>query len=203
MTEPPNNPNEGGWVSLTELAAIKGVGKAAMSERVSGLEAKGLVATRRGKGNAKLINLAEFDRATAGATDLAKLAAAATKRLTHSPATDTAANYTQAQALKMGYDADLARMKRDERSGQLVETARVRDAAAMIAEALARSLDQLPSQADDLAGIVAKEGAQGLRAALKDKARAIRADIAEKLAALAQTATLAAEGATEPIIEEP
>lgn len=203
MSEQPNSPNSDGWVSLTELAAIKNVGKAAMSERVKGLEQKGLINSRQGKGRVKLINLAEFDMATAGTTDLARLAAVETKRAAaaiDAPETAPPGSYTRAQALKMAMDADMARMKRDAMAGTLVAVQTIADAAKRIGEALTRSIDQLPSLADDLATVVAKDGAAGLRAALKQRAFEIRrqcADALDALAVAAQTETIAADEAAQ------
>ena len=51
------------WVSVTELAALKGVTKQTVSEKVARLEAAGQPPTKSGNGREKLVNCAEYDRA--------------------------------------------------------------------------------------------------------------------------------------------
>ena len=60
---------DGFWLSVTDLARQRGVDKAAISRSAKRYEAQGLLHPRAGKGPAKMINVAEFDKAAAEATD--------------------------------------------------------------------------------------------------------------------------------------
>ena len=177
MAQTDPNTSDAAWVSISELARLKGLGKAAISERVSGLVAKGLLSTKAGKGKIKLVNLAAFDRVVGETTDLAKAAGAETKRQNASPpppGDPSAPIYTAEQARDMAYRAELRRMDLEERQGKLLPIADIAQAVTASAEALARAIETLPSLADDIAGAVAQSGAAGARTLLKAKARDIR-----------------------------
>jgi DNA-binding Lrp family transcriptional regulator len=178
----PNTP-DAAWVSISELARLKGLSKAAVSERVKGLVDKGQLATKPGKGKVVLVNLAAFDRAIGETTDLARAAGAETKRLTSSSARDDAAPiYTAEQARHMAYKAESARLDLEERQGKILSVADVAAAIATAGDAIARAIEQLPTMADDVAAAVAQAGASGARTALKAKARDLRDLVAKELA---------------------
>lgn len=163
----------GSWLTITELAAAKGVSKATISERVSRLEGQGRLVTRR-DGKSKLVNLAEFDVAVGETTDLAKVQAIATRQQSAPPsladalpADPSAPVYTREQARHMAYKADLAEIDLKRRRGEVIETGLVTEAMARCSGAIVKLLDQMPGRADDLAAAVARDGAMGARAALK------------------------------------
>lgn len=188
MAKPGPNMTDAGWVSISELARLKGLGKAAVSERVAGYIAKGLLSTRPGKGKVKLVNLAAFDRVAGETTDLAKATGAETKRqhaapLSPPPPSDPLApTYTAEQARHMAYKAESAKLDLEERQGKILLVADVTAAITLAGEALARAIDQLPSLADDLAAAVAQTGAAGARTLLKARARETRELMARELA---------------------
>ncbi|QEL26142.1 hypothetical protein FQV39_28690 [Bosea sp. F3-2] len=179
----PNTP-DAAWVSISELARLKGLSKAAVSERVKGLIQKGQLSTKPGKGKVVLVNLAAFDRVIGETTDLAKAAGAETKRLSTSPQPrdDAAPIYTAEQARHMAYKAESARLDLEERQSKILQVADVSNAIAAAGDAIARAIEKLPTMADDIASAVAQSGATGARTELKAKARDLRELVAKELA---------------------
>jgi hypothetical protein len=197
------------WLSISDLARAIGRDKGGVSRRVARFEAQGLLKTIVGNVGQKLVNRAEFDRVALATVDAIQEAngraaspvdrmAAETngrRRATASPV--AAADMGDAsvgprlateQARKTMLAADIAQLQLDELRGSLVRVADISAGAAMQGETLARRIDQmLPEWADELAAVVAKDGTAGLRAALKGKARELRAELAEAFAALAET----------------
>jgi len=186
MTERSPNTHDAAWVSISELARLKGLSKAAVSERVKGLVERGQLATKPGKGKVVLVNLAAFDRVIGETTDLAKAAGAETKRqATHPLSGDpTTPIYTAEQARHMAYKAESARLDLEERQGKILPIVEIAAAVQTAGETLARAIDNLPSLADDLAAAVAKDGTTGARTLLKARARDIREALARDLAAV-------------------
>lgn len=187
MAQPDPNMTDAGWVSISELARLKGLGKAAVSERVAGYIAKGLLSTKPGKGKVKLVNLAAFDRIAGETTDLARATGAETKRqqaaITPPPPSDPLAPiYTAEQARHMAYKAESAKLDLEERQGKILQIVDVTAAITQAGEALARAIDQMPALADDLAAAVAQSGAAGARTLLRVKARETRELMARELA---------------------
>lgn len=186
LDDVPNTLDPAGlWLSITELAEAKGLGKAAVSERVARFEAQGLITTRAGKGKVKLVNLAEYDRVAGQVTDLAREQGAATRRGGEDPPESTSGTYTREQARRMQYQADLSRLELEERLGALVRVDRLQAAISACGEAIVQAIDRLPQASNDLAIAVAKDGEHGLRAALKLVASKLRTDVSAALTAIA------------------
>ena len=176
---------DGLWVSVSDLAARKGVTKQTIAEKVARLEAQGLLSTRPGKGRAKLVNLAEFDRAIGETGDAIREMAAASARPS-APVTQPAPEgadpiLAKEQARRVAYQADLAKLDLDERLGKLLPVEHVTAAMLRCAEALTRALEQMPTRADDLAAAVAKERVTGARAFLRAMGRDMRALLAREM----------------------
>jgi DNA-binding MarR family transcriptional regulator len=163
-------------VSLAELARLRGVSKQAITKRVDRLEARGSVTTLRGARGARMISIAQFDRATEETTDAVRAANGA--QAEHQVASPKLA---QAQALRAGYAAETARLDLEERLGKLLPIADVEAAMTRCAEAMVRLIDQLPARADENAAAVAKDGTQGARMFLRDAARDLRARLAQEM----------------------
>lgn len=70
----------GEWITVSALARARGVNKAAISRRVTRLEAAGVLATRPGTRGTKLIAIAEFDLACVQTTDAIRRRTAAPLR---------------------------------------------------------------------------------------------------------------------------
>lgn len=180
--------SSGGWISISELARLRGVDKAAISRRATRLEELGALATRPGPRGSKLINAAEFARAVENLTDTVREAngrrGGAARDGEGGASSDPV--LAREQARKTQISADIAQLQLDELKGLLVRVADISAGVAIQGETLARRIDQmLPEWADDLAAVVAKDGTAGLRAALKGKARELRGALADTFAALA------------------
>lgn len=170
------------WMSVSELAKAKGVSRQSMHERVARLEQQGSLTLKAGQGRARLVNVAEFDRAAGETFD-------AVRSLNGTGAAPAAGRADGAdpvlakeQARRAAYDADLKQLDLEERLGKLVPIAEVQDAMATCAEKMVRIIEQLPGRADDLAGAVGRDGAPGARAALKKLARELREALARAMA---------------------
>jgi hypothetical protein len=188
------------WISVTDLAALKGVTKQTISARVMALEGAGRVETKPGKGRAKLINLASYDRAVGEVSDPSKILGAATRREiagnTPAPA-DTAAgdnSYTATQARKTGYEADLKKLDLAERVGQLIPIAGphgVTEACVRVAAAFNSAVDALPMRAPELTAVALAEGEIAVRRVLRQFAFETRAAAARALRLLETEGTKA------------
>jgi MarR family protein len=207
MTGIANESSGDEWLTVSALARLRRVDKAAISRRVARLEAAGALTTRPGLRGTKLINVAEFNGAVEMTTDaireangraaivLPRTEANGRRRAAASPvaeadmiAAPSDPILAREQARKTMLAADIAQLQLDELRGLLVRVADISAGAALQGETLARRIDQmLPEWAEDLAAIVAKDGTAGLRAALKGKARELRGALAEAFAALAAT----------------
>ena len=170
------NDPPGLWLSVSGLAKSCGVSKQAVSRRAGRLRAQGLLSARPGPGGALLINVAEFDRATGEATDLARATNGATKG-----ATGKASVYTHEQARRASYSADLMRLELEERTGKLIRVDEVVEALSAVGERLAMTIDMLPDIAEEVAAAVAKDGERGAYTALKKAAFDWRGLLAEEI----------------------
>lgn len=185
MQMQPDEPTTDGiWLSVSELAAAKGISRQSMHERIRRLEAQNLL-TPRLSGRNKLVSLAQFDHVSRETTDLVRQSNGSAKPL---PDTDTATTkaLSYSQARKAEYDADIKKMELEERQGKLIRVEVITDAMTRCAEALVREIEQIPTKADDLATAVAKNGTQGARGLLKLLARDLRENLARNLRILTE-----------------
>jgi MarR family len=166
-------PAGGLWMSVSEIAARKGVSKQAISERVARLVADGRLTTKPGKGKAKLVNLAQYDTAIGDVGDGAKEAAAATKAANAAPA-DSAAprqsdsgRFRDEQTREKAYAADLKFIELERLRGNLLPVAEFDPLAEDAASRIADIVDGLQARDSELTAIAIKEGENGMRAALK------------------------------------
>lgn len=163
--------SDGLWMSVSEIAAARGVSKQAVSKRLAHFE--GRVGTR--KDGAKLmVNVAEYDRVTGAETDPAQdLRNRDVVKPAAEPRGDNLASkvYSQQRAKREAYEAEKARLDLEERLGKLVPVVDVEAAMVRCAEVMIRSIDQLPSKSDDPV----------VRAFLKETAADLRKVIAENM----------------------
>ena len=141
----------------------------------------------------KLINAAEADRARGDARVRINIDAddpveidgppAATQRPAQAdPATaGNNATLTRARTASEAHRAQLLRLELDERRGRLIPVTGVEAALVNAGETIVRVIDQLPTEADDIAAAVAKGGAAAVRQLLKEIARRMRERIADAL----------------------
>jgi hypothetical protein len=207
-TEFAAQPQGGLWLPIGEMARMRGIGAPAMSERVAKLEAQGLIRVRPGKGRVRLVNVAEFDRATGQATDVTKLLGAETRKsasapsIGHQPSDPSAPVYSQEHARLTALRADAAALDMQERLGKLVSVERIADAATACAEIILRCIDVMPSHAEEVAAAVAKNGVDGARIALRGIVRDIRTSCAEALKSLGDAGAAPGEASDGLAIDE-
>jgi DNA-binding MarR family transcriptional regulator len=163
-------------LSVTELARQRGVDKAAISRRARRYEEQGLLHPRTGKGGAKMINVAEFDRAAGEATDAVRelngsQGGAAAAPVAAAPGDPSLARQ---QARRAGYDADLKELELKERLGELVPVNDVEEAIVALSENFVRALDQIPARAEEGLAEASKGGLAGFRAFLRALANGVR-----------------------------
>jgi hypothetical protein len=149
----------------------------------------GKLEVRPGKGKTKLINVAAYDRAVGETTDLSKEQGAATKA---AMAGDSGASrdptFTQHQATRAGYEAELKRLDLEERLGKLRSVEDVEASAIKCGEAVVRIVEDKILRAEELAAAVAKDGVNGARRILKEIVFAEREQIAKAFSELASSA---------------
>lgn len=173
-------------MSLTELAARKGVRKQSLAEKVTRLEAQGLLTTQPGKGRAKLINVAAFDRAVGQVADLAREQGAATRRRSEVAEPSGSADpdgpiYTREQARHIAYKADMAQLDLEERRGNLIRADAVRASALEAARAIVRPIEALIHRTDELVLAAHQGGAPEMRTLLRKIIYDLRSEIADAI----------------------
>lgn len=185
------------WLSVTDLAKAKGVSKPAISKAVKRWNASGVAVSTRKEGRELLVNVAEYDRARGQFGDLGREQGESTKR--GIPLADAAPTYTHEQARKMAYEADLARLKLNERLNELVPVKSLEEATTEFGETLVRTLDRVPSRAEE-ATAASKDGVAGMRAFLKTLVRDIRLSLADELSKVTVSAMQSgADAEAEPL----
>jgi DNA-binding MarR family transcriptional regulator len=164
-----------GWLTVSALARLRGVDKAAISRRVSRLEAAGELMTRAGAHGTKLINVSEFNHAVEMMTDAIQesngLKARAARRDGEGGASPVGASagpaLSRAQTARTIAQARIAQLDLNERLGQLLPLDRAQEAARAAAERLRRAVDQMPGRAEEVASGQTSPFAADLRAALR------------------------------------
>lgn len=204
MLTTPDSGGSGLWLTISAIAARKSVTKQTISERVARLVREGKLRTRPGRGNAKLVDLAEYDRAVGETTDLIREQAAATLRhrageaqpSPHrggdlgAPANGAPAlepTFSDAQKQKAFYDAGIRALDYAERTGEVLPINGPNGVAAAMAVAgtkILTAIARLQTHAAELATAVAKEGETGARRVLKQMEHDLRQEIGRVLRVL-------------------
>lgn len=92
-----------------------------------------------------------------------------------------APSLTSARTQSELYNAELRRLEFEQKIGRVLDVADVERAMQRWAEVAVREIDQLASRADDLAGAFTRAGVDGVRAALKEITRNMRATIEKNM----------------------
>lgn len=171
------------WMSVSAIAVRKGVTKQTISERVAKLVEAGKLSTKPGKGRAKLVNLAEYDRIVGETTDLSRLQGAETKAGQDGAATRDP-TFSKHQADRAGYEAELKRLDLEERLGKLRNVEEIEAAAIKCGELVVRALDDKLLKVEQLAAAVAKDGVAGARRLVKEIIFAEREQVVKAFASL-------------------
>jgi hypothetical protein len=174
-------PDDEQWLPIAELARIKGVARQTVWQKVTELESEGLLTTRPGPKNTKLVNVGEYEFRVRETADLVKEQAAATTRANFE---DPALRDAQTRKLKI--ETALKVYELGERQGRLVDITRVNEVIAQVGEELRKPLDQLPLRADEVHAAAASGGAVAVRSKLRDIAFDLRGAAMEALRKLAE-----------------
>jgi hypothetical protein len=166
-----------GWLTVSALARLRGVDKAAISRRVARLEAAGDLTTRAGAHGTKLINVAEFTSVAEMTTDAIqqsngrRRAAAARDpeggALAGAVGASAGPALSRAQTARTIAQAHIANLDLNERVGRLLPLDRVQESARAAAERLRNVVDQMGSRAGEVASGQTSPFAAALRAALR------------------------------------
>jgi hypothetical protein len=171
--------------SVSQIAARDAVSKQAVSKKVRDLLEHGLKVERDPQGRVIAVNVVEYDRLRGRTDDPSKAQAPGRQA---PPLLPLGESYDEALRQKTWHEAEKRRLELAELKGELIRTERVADAIVNCGSAIAKICDRLPNAADDLAAALSRGGVHALRVALKDIARAQRAEIADALAAIAGAA---------------
>ncbi|MBL4732050.1 MAG: DUF1441 family protein [Rhizobiaceae bacterium] len=170
-------PEAGVWMKVAELAKARGITRQSMSERVKKLEKGGHITTRK-EGRFVLVNVPEFDVAvSAHGNGYAEQSANTKSNLD----TNSSPELRKSQALKAGYDAEMARIKLEREQGKLLEIKEVERAATKIGLVIIRELEKLPSFARDIHNSAADESYSTIRSILRKVAHDCREAMAKEL----------------------
>jgi DNA-binding MarR family transcriptional regulator len=182
MSEETNNaaaPDDGLWLSISDIAREKNVDKAAISRKVAALEEAGRIEVRFGANRTKLVNLAQFDAEVGEVTDFAREQAA---RLGDDLLGDS--RYRDARIKSAQYDALRKQIEMQKLVGSLVEISRVEEVIAQVGEEVKKPLEQVPLHADEIVAAASSGGAAAVRAKLREIIFHVRTQIAEALGTL-------------------
>ncbi|MFN3508783.1 MAG: hypothetical protein ACK4ZU_14985 [Allorhizobium sp.] len=187
---------EGLWMTIAELARLKGISRQSAAERVDRLERSGQLSTRR-QGRSRLVDLASYDHAVGQAGDAAREIGAEMRRGA-STAAPTAA-LRDAQTDRAQYEAKLKALDFAERTRQLIPVKGehgIEAALIRVSEVLIRDVGA-PLQWISKLYEAARQGEPQLRRVLREMINTMRADMAKHLLELATEATLAEEAGIE------
>jgi DNA-binding transcriptional ArsR family regulator len=169
--------------SIGNIAERDHVSKQAVSKKISRLAAAGLTIERDGQGRVLAVNVVEYDRLRGRMDDPAKAQAPA-KVEAPSPEPDLE-SYGEAARQTKWLEAERRRLDLQELKGELVRAAKIAEAVDSAGQNIAGICDRLPNAADDIAVAMTRDGAHGVRTALKGIAFRLRTEIADALEAIA------------------
>ncbi len=109
-------PSDAVWMTVAELARVKGVKRQSLSERIDRIERDGAVVTKR-NGRSRLVDVAAYDRAVGQIGDAFREQATATRMNDGGSASP---KLRDAQTDKLNYEARLKALDLAERTGKLV-----------------------------------------------------------------------------------
>ena len=172
-----------GWVTLSDLARLKGVSKQALAKKANRFVKAGRLTIKNGPRGTKLVNLAAYDVAADEVGDSVRtLAAQQPAPLTPLAEIDgQSIILAQEQARKARYAADLAEIELMKARKQVLAVEDVLRAMERCAEKMVRAINDVPSRAGDVCAAVAREGESGARAFLKAEMTRLRQTLADEM----------------------
>jgi biotin operon repressor len=176
------------WLSVSELAELKGKTRQTIWEKVVRLERDNLLVTKSGPQGTKLVNVAEYDRVTNETTDFAREQAVATRTQQDVDSGEDGGDptYAKSQRRRMQYEADLKALELAERLGQLIRVDELNEAVGEMVSALIDVIETLPLRTDEVVAAFHKDGPAGVRACLKTIVFDLRAKTSEAWKVLEQ-----------------
>lgn len=178
---------DGHWVSVSDLAKIKGISRQTASEKVGRLEKEGRLTTRM-NGRLRMVELATYDRIVGQVGDGAREIGQQTRRGTVAPTLPgTGTALRDSQADKALYEAKLKALDFGERTGQLLPLQGehgLEAALVKVSDKIVRDLGAPMNWVTDLMD-AARNGEPALRRVMQGKIRELRKTVAEHLMALA------------------
>lgn len=178
--------DSGLWLSIAELARMKNLSRQSVHERVRRLVETGDLTTR-GEGRSLRVNLAQYDLAIGSTGDAAREAGAATKAMVDVDA-PTSSAFRDAQTREKQYAADLKYLELQQRLGDLVPVAEMKDAGVKVGEVVVNVVTRLPSHAEALAAAFTRAGIPEMRSELNAIVYKMRVDIADAFGVMAENA---------------
>lgn len=173
-------------LSIADLAARDRVSRPAVSRRVKQLREIGLQVELDGQGRVALVHSVQYDELKGRVADPSKAQAPPAPQL-QAPI-PTGETYDEALRQRTWTEAERSKLRLLEEQGKLLRVDELADALAQAGEKIVRAVDLILNDVDDLAGAVAKDGASGLRAALKKVAHRLKSEMADALSGIvAQT----------------
>lgn len=175
-----NAPRAVMW-SIAQIAERDGVSKPTVSVRVKKFaERHNLTVERDGQGRVASVNVAEYD-ALRGRFDNPSKAQQQARAASPSDPRQSE-SYDEALRQKTWLEAEKRRIDLAQVKGQLIETAAVAEGYDTAAGLIADILSRIDDRADDLAAVVARDGARGLQTALKKLGAELLGDVSRALA---------------------
>ncbi|WP_223478736.1 hypothetical protein [Oricola indica] len=180
--------------SIGKIAERDGISKQAVSKIVKKLVAEhDIPVDRDGRGRISAVSLAHWDHHRGQFTNPAKQPVRESTK-GKPPAADS---FEEARRQNEWLRLERSRIEHQEMAGKLVRRDQLDASIEMIGREIQTIVARLPNSADDLALAVSKEGAHGLRSALRDLAFKINGQVADRLAEIAGGAPK-----TEPVMED-
>lgn len=182
---------DGRWVSVSDLAKMKGISRQTASEKVAKLESEGRLETRK-NGRLRMVELATYDRLVGQVGDASREMGAATKK----GGDETSGNggaLRDAQTEKAKYETRLKALDFAERSGQVVPLKGehgIEGALIKVCDSVVRDLG-MPMQWIDEIMEAARKGEAPLRRLMRNKIAEQRKAVAEHLLAVSGEAAKA------------
>ncbi len=179
--------------SAEQIAARDGVTKQAVSKTVQAILAvmNNVPVERDSRGRVLRISLAHYDHYRERFMNPAKMATPPAEKTFQSDSFEEAKR--QSELMKVGRE----KIRLNEDVSSLIRADKVSEAAQTITHEISLIVHRLQNRADELAGIVAKEGVHGARVALRTIAFDMGNEIADRLVALAEDAP-----EFDPLIED-
>ncbi|MEP3049429.1 MAG: hypothetical protein ABJL55_16395 [Roseibium sp.] len=185
-------------VTSADVASRDKITKQAVTKMVRALvDQHSIPVERDSRGRIVRFSLAHFDHHREQFASSEKTAAARTSSKPSASVGPDPASRDEALRQEAWIKVTRAKLQQQEELGDLIRTDRLRDGIQRCAREIQSAITRLPNHADDLAMEVSKEGAHGLRVALRKIAFELNRRVADQLEGVAAVAP-----ENDPMIEE-